>query len=203
MTERALSALQAIDAGCDRESWIKAGMAAKAAGLSLEDFTSWSETAPNFSGARDCAQVWRSFTDGPVKAGTLFSMAAAAGWQDPTQGRQNAPGQRQNAKPKPSPARAQQAPQTRMLLTCGTVAYLQRLQSLTYTARKASRTACGYIRPVRRRWLSVGRMSRAIWWFHAGVMDTCRRCNSSRRVKAKNFFYPKPKQVMDFLPWGR
>ncbi len=96
MTERATSALQAIDPGCDRETWIKAGMAAKAAGLSLEDFTNWSEAAPNFAGERDCAQVWRSFTDGKIKEGTLFSMAHAAGWQDPTQSRQNRPGQRRN-----------------------------------------------------------------------------------------------------------
>ncbi len=110
MKEREFSALQSIDPGCDRETWVRAGMAAKSAGLSLEDFTDWSRGASNFAGERDCAQVWRSFTDGPVKAGTLFSMAADAGWQDPAKGRQNASGQRQNVKPKQSPARIQQTP---------------------------------------------------------------------------------------------
>lgn len=103
MTERAISALQAIDPGCDRETWIKVGMAAKAAGLSLEDFTDWSRGAPNFAGERDCAQVWRSFSDGGIKAGTLFNMAFAAGWKDPEKNRQNALGQRHHDRPKQSP----------------------------------------------------------------------------------------------------
>ena len=86
MTEiaRARSALHSLDPGCDRETWVRVGMAAKAAGLDLEDFTTWSSQAANFDGERDCAIVWRSISDGPVKAGTLFSMAFAAGWKDPT-----------------------------------------------------------------------------------------------------------------------
>ncbi|MDE3022686.1 MAG: AAA family ATPase [Pseudomonadota bacterium] len=108
-SERARSALHSLDPGCDREPWIKAGMAAKAAGLSLDDFTDWSRGAPNFAGERDCAQVWRSFTDGGIKAGTLFSMAFSAGWNDPEKRRQNQPGQRQNERPKQSPQKAEKS----------------------------------------------------------------------------------------------
>ena len=81
---RAYAALHALDPGTDRETWVRIGMAAKSAGLALDDFTAWSSQAANFDGERDCAMVWRSFSDGPVKAGTLFSMAFAAGWKDPT-----------------------------------------------------------------------------------------------------------------------
>lgn len=81
--ERARSALFHLDAGCDRSQWVRLGMAAKDAGLSLEDFAAWSGGAPNFKSERDCAAAWRSFTDGPVKAATLFVEAMAAGWRDP------------------------------------------------------------------------------------------------------------------------
>lgn len=81
---RTLSALHALDAGCGRQQWVRIGMAAKAAGLSLEDFTAWSSSAGNYAGERDCATVWRSFDDGPVKAGTLYALSFAAGWNDPT-----------------------------------------------------------------------------------------------------------------------
>lgn len=86
---RALSALHSLDPGCARETWVRIGMAAKDAGLSLEDFAQWSSGASNFASERDCAQVWRSIHDGPVKAATLFSMAFRAGWQDPARTRKN------------------------------------------------------------------------------------------------------------------
>ena len=55
--ERARSALHALDPGCDRETWVRAAMAAKAAGLDEGDFLAWSEGAPNFDSARDCRSV--------------------------------------------------------------------------------------------------------------------------------------------------
>jgi len=88
-TARALSALHALDPGCAREQWVRIGMAAKAAGLSLQDFTDWSSDAANFSGERDCAKFWRSIKDGPVTAATLYSLAVAAGWTDVSKSRQN------------------------------------------------------------------------------------------------------------------
>ncbi len=82
--ERARSALLAIDAGCPREQWVRVGMAAKAAGLTFDDFNAWSQEAGNYAGERDCLSVWISLSeDGPVRANTLFAMAFAAGWQDP------------------------------------------------------------------------------------------------------------------------
>lgn len=81
---RALSALHAIDPSAPRETWVRAGMAAKAAGLSLEDFTAWSAEGANFASRRDCESAWRSFRDGAVAAATLYHMAVEAGWQSPT-----------------------------------------------------------------------------------------------------------------------
>jgi len=81
--ERARSALNAIDATCDRATWIRLGMAARAAGLSFDDFDGWSATGANYSGERDTRAVWQSFSDsGAVGPGTLFGAARAAGWRD-------------------------------------------------------------------------------------------------------------------------
>lgn len=111
-TARALSALHALDPGCAREQWVRIGMAAKAAGLSLEDFTDWSSDAANFAGERDCAQFWRSIKDGPVKAATLYSVALDAGWTDVARTRQNHCGKRTPAPVTRSatPARPQATP---------------------------------------------------------------------------------------------
>jgi hypothetical protein len=68
---RALSALNAIPSECSNETWLQVGLAAKAAGLTLEDFTTWSNRANN-SDERDCAQVWRSLSGGPTKAAALL-----------------------------------------------------------------------------------------------------------------------------------
>lgn len=100
---RALGALQSLDAGCEREQWVRIGMAAKAAGLALEDFIEWSAGASNYAGEQDCRQAWQSFSDGPVKAGTLFSVAFAAGWQDPAKVRNRGQGTRQAVPPIPKP----------------------------------------------------------------------------------------------------
>jgi len=85
--ERARSALYALDAGCDREKWVRVGMAAKAAGLDEGDFIAWSEGAANFDSERDCRSVWRSIReDGGIKAGTLFALARENGWREPVNG---------------------------------------------------------------------------------------------------------------------
>ena len=110
-TGRARSALQALDPGCDREQWVRIGMAAKAAGLTLDDFASWSGGAANYAGERDCAQVWRSINEGPVKAATLYSMAFAAGWQDTAKPRHNGHSKRQPFSGTGSPASQPIAPQ--------------------------------------------------------------------------------------------
>mgnify|MGYP000208045369 CR=1 FL=1 len=80
---RARSALHAIDAGCDRDTWVKVLMASKAAGLVFDDIDAWSANGGNYKSATDCQSVWRSIdANGPVKAGTLFAMARESGWQD-------------------------------------------------------------------------------------------------------------------------
>jgi len=106
---RALSALQSLDPGCEREQWVRIGMAAKAAGLTLDDFGQWSAGAANYAGEKDCRQAWQSFSDGPVKSGTLYSMAFAAGWQDPAKGRNRGQGTRQAARATPKPKATEKA----------------------------------------------------------------------------------------------
>lgn len=79
-TQKALDALHFIPADTDRDTWVRAGMAAHAAGLSFEDFDTWSAQADNYdtAAARD---TWRSFKDGKgIGAGTLYRMAAEHGW---------------------------------------------------------------------------------------------------------------------------
>ena len=103
---RAASALQAIDPGCDRESWVKIGMAAKSAGLEFEDFHTWSASAGNYAGESDCRAVWKSFIEsGGVTPASLFGMAFAQGWKDPAK-RAN----RNANAPIARPARAAPAP---------------------------------------------------------------------------------------------
>ncbi|MCO5099219.1 MAG: AAA family ATPase [Rhodocyclaceae bacterium] len=101
--DRALRALHAIDPGCDRETWVKAAMAAKAAGLGVDCFTDWSSTASNFGGEADCRSVWKSINGiGGIGPATLFGMARDAGWRDEANGHDKAH-QRPQEPPKPRP----------------------------------------------------------------------------------------------------
>ena len=80
-TERARAALQSIPPDCDRDTWVRAGMAAHAAGLDFEDFDTWSAQAGNYD-ARAARDTWRSFKAGKgVGAGTLHRMAGEHGHQ--------------------------------------------------------------------------------------------------------------------------
>lgn len=89
--DRAASALQAINPGCDRESWVRAGMATKAAGLEFDDFNTWSAMGGNYAGERDCRAVWKSFGEsGGVTAASLYAMAIAHGWKDTSTTRETA-----------------------------------------------------------------------------------------------------------------
>ena len=79
-TQKALDALHFIPADTDRDTWVRAGMAARAAGLSFDDFDAWSAQAGNYDAAA-ARDTWRSFKDGKgIGAGTLFRMAAEHGW---------------------------------------------------------------------------------------------------------------------------
>ncbi|MFZ4539367.1 AAA family ATPase [Propionivibrio sp.] len=83
--DRARDALQSLDPNCDRDAWVKRGMAYHAAGGDFDTFDQWSAGAGNYTaaGARD---AWRSFKDtqGGVTAGALFGMARDAGWTEGT-----------------------------------------------------------------------------------------------------------------------
>jgi putative DNA primase/helicase len=86
--ERARDALNHIDAGCARDEWVRAGMAGKSAGLSFDDFRNWSTSAGNYSSENECRTVWKSFDDsGAVTPATLYGMAFAQGWKDPSKSR--------------------------------------------------------------------------------------------------------------------
>ena len=80
---RAASALRALDPATNRETWLRIAMAAKDAGLTLEDFTDWSRPAANFGSDRECLTLWNSIKPGAVTAGTLYALAHSQGWQDP------------------------------------------------------------------------------------------------------------------------
>jgi putative DNA primase/helicase len=78
--QRARDALHAIPPDLPREDWVRAGMAAQAAGLPFDDFDAWSAGASSYD-ARASRDTWRSFKEGKgVGPGTLFKMAAQAGW---------------------------------------------------------------------------------------------------------------------------
>lgn len=81
--DRARRALHSLDPGTERDEWVRVAMAAKAAGLDLDDFDQWSANAGNYKGKADCAAVWRSIReDGGIKAGTLFALAGSSGRAD-------------------------------------------------------------------------------------------------------------------------
>ena len=96
--ERARAALQAIPPDLPREDWTRAGMAAKSAGLTLEDFTGWSANGGNYAGPKDCASVWQSFKSDGIGPGTLFHLAFSHGWRDTARKQRQQTPQRQ-AKP--------------------------------------------------------------------------------------------------------
>jgi hypothetical protein len=80
-TDRARDALLSIPPDLPRDEWVRAGMAAQAAGLDFEAFNDWSAGAGNYS-EPDARTTWRSFKPGKgVGAGTLFKLAAENGWR--------------------------------------------------------------------------------------------------------------------------
>lgn len=80
-TDRAIDALHSIPPDIERDSWVRAGMAAHAAGLDFDAFNGWSAGAGNYSEAA-ARETWRSFKPGKgVGAGTLYRMAAEHGWR--------------------------------------------------------------------------------------------------------------------------
>lgn len=96
--DRARDALHAIPPDLPRDEWVRAGMAAHAAGLPFDEFDAWSAGASNYN-ERAARDTWRSFKPGKgVGTGTLFKMAAELG---------NYP--RRNERPHPPPVRPTRA----------------------------------------------------------------------------------------------
>ena len=86
--DRARDALLHLDSGCARDEWVRLGMAAKSSGLNFDDFHNWSASAGNYAGENECRTVWKSFDDsGAVTPATLYGMAFAQGWKDPSKSR--------------------------------------------------------------------------------------------------------------------
>jgi putative DNA primase/helicase len=92
--DRARDALLSIPPDLPRDEWVRAGMAAQAAGLDFDTFNDWSAGAGNYS-EPDARTTWRSFKPGKgVGAGTLFKLAADNGWSV---------GAKKPARPAPAP----------------------------------------------------------------------------------------------------
>jgi putative DNA primase/helicase len=89
--DHAREALRAIPPDLPRDEWVRAGMAAQAAGLGFADFDEWSSGADSYR-ADSARAVWRSIKPGPVGAGTLYAMACMFGWK--RSGWRNAPSAR-------------------------------------------------------------------------------------------------------------
>ncbi len=111
--ERARSALWSLDAGTDRETWVKISMSAKANGLAFDDFHNWSATAGNYRNEAECRSVWHSIKEGGIGAASLFHAARADGWTDGDepparrpQSHQERPKQPEVSKPPPHDPRA-------------------------------------------------------------------------------------------------
>jgi len=61
--DRARDALHAIPPDLPRDEWVRAGMAAQAAGLDFDAFNDWSAQAGNYD-ERAARDTWRSFKPG-------------------------------------------------------------------------------------------------------------------------------------------
>ena len=81
-TERARSAMWSLDAGADRDTWVRHAMGIKAAGIGFDDFHNWSAGAGNYKSESECRSVWASIKDGGISAASLFRAARDAGWTD-------------------------------------------------------------------------------------------------------------------------
>lgn len=85
--DEARDALNAIDPGVGRTDWIKIAAAAKAAGISEDEFVRWSSQAGNFDGEKSCRNDWRALKADSARGGraitadTLFRYAYDAGWK--------------------------------------------------------------------------------------------------------------------------
>lgn len=99
---RASDAMNAIPATIDHDTRARVGMAAKDAGVSFDDYDAWQSTNPRYDAA-EVRSMWNSYTDGPVKAGTLYRIAAEYGWRMSGDKPQSKPTARPTTKPAEPP----------------------------------------------------------------------------------------------------
>ena len=126
-TDRARDALHAIPPDLPRDEWVKAGMAAQAAGIDFDAFNDWSAGAGNYD-ERDARATWHSFKLGKgVGAGTLFKLAAENGWRLG----EGKPQRQAPAQTRPVEAPRQPAPGMSPADVCGTAAKPQPTHSPT------------------------------------------------------------------------
>ena len=86
--DRAASALNALQASDGRGEWLRAGFAARAAGVTEEAFLAWCRTGGDkYTGVEDALKAWNSFDPTRpqgIGAGTLYMMARERGWHEPS-----------------------------------------------------------------------------------------------------------------------
>jgi len=81
--QRALSALHAIPNDLHRPEWHRAGIAAIAAGLLIDDIVAWSEPGYDKFNERDVRAAFKTITPGGgITERTLFQIAFEHGWTD-------------------------------------------------------------------------------------------------------------------------
>lgn len=84
---KADSALAAIPAPADRETWLDITMAYKAAGGDFDTWDQWSSTAPTGYDAAGNRNTWQSIDpNGGKTEATLYRLAIAQGWTPPKDG---------------------------------------------------------------------------------------------------------------------
>ena len=74
--------LEYINADCDRDTWLKVGMALKSCGESIETWKAWSMTAPSRYKKGSCEASWKGFK-GVHTIGTLVWYARQNGFKHP------------------------------------------------------------------------------------------------------------------------
>lgn len=104
-TERARSAMWSLDAGADRETWIRHAMGIKAAGIDFDEFHNWSAQAGNYKNEAECRGVWRSLKEGSITAASLFRAARDNGWSDGAEHRTDRPQSPQVERKEPEPSK--------------------------------------------------------------------------------------------------